>query len=52
MVRIAKQTDPQKLAELKVKIHNEDYLEIAIKRIAVRLTNEIINFTEEKNEQR
>ena len=41
MVRIAKKTDPKKLAELKVKIHDEEYLlnriiamESALERLA------------------
>ena len=42
MVRIAKQSDPKKLAELKKKIHDKTYLDIAIHRIAHTLTNEII----------
>ena len=42
MVRIAKKTDPKKLAELKKKINDTYYLETAIKRIAQTLTNEIV----------
>ena len=41
MVRIAKKTDPNKLAELKVKIHNEQYLLSAIQKIAQDLTKSI-----------
>lgn len=41
MVRIAKKTDPKKLAELKRKIHDEDYLLQAIQKIAQDLTKSI-----------
>ena len=47
MIRIAKQTDPKKLAELKKKIHRREYLEMAINRIANTLTKEIMNLKEE-----
>ncbi len=50
MVRIAKQTDPAKLAELKVRINDQRYLQIAIERIAKSLTDEIVNRTGETNE--
>jgi len=43
MVRIAKHTDPRKLAELKQKIHNEDYLSMAIQRLAHTLTKELVD---------
>jgi hypothetical protein len=43
MVRIAKKTDPKKLAELKKKINDTSYIETAIKRIAQTLTNEIVH---------
>ncbi len=46
MVRITKNTDPKKLRELKSKIDQKDYLEIAIKRIASTLTNEIVLMNE------
>ena len=49
MVRIAKNTDPQKLRDLKSKIDEQDYLERAIKRIAISLTNEIIHMNEDKS---
>ena len=42
MVRVAKKTNPKKLAELKVKINDTKYLTLAIQRIAQTLTNEII----------
>lgn len=43
MIRIAKQTDPKKLKELKSKINDERYLKTAISRIAITLTKEIFN---------
>ena len=49
MVRIAKQTDPKKLEELKTMINDDKYLQIAIQRIATKLTNEIVNRNGEKN---
>ena len=42
MVRIAKQTEPEKLAELKKKINDSEYLDFAIRKIAQVLTNEIM----------
>jgi hypothetical protein len=41
VVRIAKKTDPKKLAELKIKIHDEEYLLHAIQKIAQDLTKSI-----------
>ncbi len=41
MVRTAKKTDPQKIAELKVKIHDEEYLLQAIQKIAQDLTKNL-----------
>jgi hypothetical protein len=41
VVRIAKKTDPKKIAELKVKIHDTDYLSQAIQKIAQDLTRNI-----------
>jgi hypothetical protein len=41
VVRIAKKTDPQKLAELKRKIHDEEYLMQAIQKIAQDLTKSL-----------
>ena len=43
MIRIAKQTDPKKLKELKDKINDPTYLDVAINRIAQSLTKELIN---------
>ena len=43
MVRIAKKTDPRKIAELKKKIHNKEYLSLAIDRIAQNLTKSLVN---------
>jgi len=42
MIRIAKETDPEKLAELKKKINDKEYLAFAIRKIAQVLTNEIV----------
>ena len=47
MVRVAKPTDPKKLAELKIKIRDKYYLQMAIARIANTLTKEIMNLREE-----
>lgn len=41
MVRIAKKTDPKKIAELKRKIHDEEYLLQAIQKIAQDLTQSL-----------
>jgi hypothetical protein len=41
MIRIAKPTDPEKLKELKKKIHDEMYLKKAIKQIAHTMTKEL-----------
>ena len=49
MVRIAKNTDPKKLVELKHKIDDKMYMESAIKRIAATLTDELVNMNEEKS---
>jgi hypothetical protein len=38
VVRIAKKTDPRRLRELKRKINNEEYMAIAISKIAQELT--------------
>lgn len=48
MIRIAKQTDPKRLAELKKKINDEVYLSMAIQRIANTLTKEILDMEEEQ----
>lgn len=47
MVRIAKPTDPKRLAELKEKIRNRYYLDMAIVRIANTLTKEIMNLKDD-----
>ena len=52
MVRIAKQTDPGKLQELKTQINDNQYLQIAIDRIARGLTDEIVKRTGVNNEYR
>ncbi len=39
MVRIAKKTDPRRLQELKRKINDENYLALAISKIAQDLTH-------------
>jgi len=49
MVRIGKNTDPKKLRELKSKIDEKDYLDRAISRIALTLTNEIVHMNEDKS---
>ncbi len=41
MVRIAKKTDPRRLAELKKKINDDKYLALAINKIAQDLTQNI-----------
>ncbi len=52
MIKIAKHTDPVKLEKLKRMIHDEDYLNIAISRIAFDLTNGIIKQNEGTNESK
>jgi hypothetical protein len=47
MVRVAKPSDPKRLAELKQKIRDKYYLELAISRIANTLTKELMNLKEE-----
>lgn len=42
MVRIAKQSDPKRLEDLKKKIRDEEYLKAAIQKIANKLSREII----------
>ena len=49
MVRIAKETDPAKLEELREKINDENYLYIAIQQLAQILSTEILNVDEENN---
>jgi hypothetical protein len=48
MVRIAKKTDPNKIKELKHKINDEQYLELAIQRIASTLTDKILFISKEQ----
>jgi hypothetical protein len=43
MVRVAKKTDPRKLEELKKKINDVRYIEAAIQKIAITLTNELLH---------
>jgi hypothetical protein len=47
MVRIAKKSDPKKLADLKKKIEDDTYITHAIQRIAQVLTKEIFDMKEE-----
>ena len=42
MVRIAKQSDPKKLRELKKKIKDKKYLDRAISSIAQTITKELL----------
>ena len=42
MVRIAKPSNPRRIRELKRKINQKEYLEIAIEKIAQTLTNELV----------
>ncbi|MBI9102246.1 MAG: hypothetical protein JEY99_07525 [Spirochaetales bacterium] len=46
MIRIAKESDPKRLAELKEKINDSHYLNVAISSIAHTLTREIVNENE------
>jgi hypothetical protein len=46
MIRIAKEIDPQRLADLKKKIDDSNYLNLAIASIAYTLTKEIAEETE------
>lgn len=50
MVRVARQTDARRLAELKQKINDDLYIDTAIRRIAATLTEEIISSSEESSE--
>jgi len=49
-VRIAKRTNSDRLEKLKIKINDQQYLQIAVDRIAVKLSNEIINRGKKQNE--
>ena len=42
MVRIAKKPDPKRIAELKKKIQDAQYVNEAIQKLAQRLTNELV----------
>ena len=42
MVRIAKKSDPRRIAELKKKIRDDQYVEEAIQNLAQRLSREIV----------
>ncbi|NIZ19007.1 hypothetical protein [Entomospira culicis] len=44
MIRIAKPSDPQKIQELKKKIYQESYLEVAILGIATILTGGLLEW--------
>jgi hypothetical protein len=52
MVRIAKQSDPKKLRDLKRRINDPAYLASAIQRIAQTLTNELYMGAEIRNGQK
>jgi hypothetical protein len=49
MVRIAKKTDLAKIKELKEKINDEKYLDIAIQQIALILSKEMLNIEEDEH---
>lgn len=42
MVRVARQIDPKRIEDLKKKINDAHYLEEAINRLALTITNEIM----------
>jgi hypothetical protein len=44
MIRIAKPSDPQKIQELKKKIHQSSYLEVAVIGIATILTGGLLEW--------
>ena len=46
MIRIAKPSDPKKIAELKKKINDKKYLETAIQSLAYTITKEILHVDE------
>ena len=50
MVRIARPTDKVRLEMLKIKIRDQEYLRLAIDRIASKLTDEIVNRGGQQNE--
>lgn len=43
MVRIAKESDPRRIAELKEKIRSKAYVREAIQKIAQQLSDEIVH---------
>ena len=43
MVRIAKKSDPKRIAELKKKIRDHKYVEEAIQKLAQKLSSELVN---------
>ncbi len=43
MVRIAKKSDPRRIAELKKKIRDQTYVDDAIQKIAQRLSSELVS---------
>lgn len=42
-MKIAKPSDNEKIEELKKRIHDEEYLSDAIKKLAQKLTEDLIN---------
>jgi anti-sigma28 factor (negative regulator of flagellin synthesis) len=42
MVRIAKKSDPKRIAELKKKIRDSEYVAEAIQKLAQRLSSELV----------
>ncbi|WP_319561366.1 hypothetical protein [Marispirochaeta sp.] len=46
MIRIAKPTDPKKIADLKKKINDKKYLDTAIQSLAHTITKEILHIDE------
>lgn len=48
MVRIAKITDFVKIKELKEKINDENYLDVAIQQIALILSKEMLDIQEDE----
>lgn len=49
MVRIARKTDPKRIADLKKKIRDVHYVDEAIQKIAQRLSAEIVNNSPGRN---
>lgn len=47
MIRIAKPSDPKRIAELKKKINNDIYIKDAIQQIAHTLTIELVHRKED-----